>query len=125
MLYHKDIGFPDSIKLPIGRYKLKYSNHANIAAATDKNGSFLDKLKYHEILDTEIAEVIEIETCNGRLSKILYRLPLTGSDSYDIILAVLPHCWVVKTVWLNHRYDRHKTLRKNKYAHPRQTKTDN
>lgn len=124
MLYHKDIGFPDSIKLPIGRYKLKYSGHARLAAINDRNLNFHSLLKYHEILDTEVAEVIEIETRYGRLSKILYRLPLTGSDSYDIILAVLPHCWVVKTVWLNHRYDRHKTLRKNKYAHPKQTKRD-
>ncbi len=124
MLYHMDLGLPDSIKLPVGRYKLKYSGHAKIAAANDKNGSFVSNLKYHEILDTEIAEVIEIETRDGRLVKILYRLPLTGSDSYDIILAVLPHCWVVKTVWLNHKYDKHKTLNRKRYANPKQSKAD-
>ena len=122
MLYHCEIGFPDSVKLPVGRYKLKYSEHARIAAATDKHNPFANLLKYHEVLDTEVAEVIEIEIRDGKLSKILYRLPLTGSDSYDIILAVLPHCWVVKTVWLNHRYDKHRTLNRSKYAHPKQTK---
>lgn len=122
MLYHRDIGIPSSIKLPSGKFKLKYSGHAKNAAATDKYGDFSPALRYHQTLDTAVAEVIEIQVDDDQKPmKIVYRQPLTGWDGYDIIFVVVAQEWVVKTVWLNHKNDKHRTLNRKKYANPKQT----
>ena len=117
MLYHKEIGLPDTLSLPVGVYKLKYSRHAQLSAKTDRYGDFSDSLRFHQSIDTSKASIIEVETFdNVKPNKIVYRLPLTGWPGYDIVIVVIPGEWVVKTVWINETSDRHKTLNRSKYA---------
>lgn len=117
MLYHKDIWIPDTIKFPVGLYKLKYSGHARRAAQTDRYGDFSSALRYHQSINTDVAEVIEVESFDGvRPTKIVYRQGLTGWDNYDIVFVVIPGEWVVKTVWINDQYDKHTSLKKGKYV---------
>lgn len=101
---------PD-FKLPEGSIKLKYSFHALKEAKSDKYG-------YHglpDVLDTEHAEVIEVETdSDGTPKKVLYRTSYT--EDYDLCLVVLIEENFVKTVWLNEQGDLHESLNTKKYA---------
>lgn len=111
-LYHKDIGFPDYIKLPSHTVDLQYSNHARQAAANDRYGVI--KLPYSVNLAT--AELIEIELEGKTPVKMLLRTKY--STQYDLCIVLAPG-GVVKTVWLNDKTDTHTTLKKHLYCVPK------
>jgi len=113
-LYHKDIGLP-KVSLPTGQFTLDYSSHAREEAVVDRYGN----IKLPRVIDTSKAEVIEVETdTSGKVSKVLYRMQL--DERRDICMPVIPRGLklFVKTVWVNLRSDRHKTLDRSKYAKP-------
>jgi hypothetical protein len=60
--------------------------------------------------------VVEMETFKDQVMKLLFRLPYT--DEQDLCLVVLPDfarkVGTVKTVYLNHKNDRHETLNINR-----------
>ncbi len=105
---------PAGLKLPQGKFVLNYSDHALQEKKKDKFG----EISLPEMLDTEKAEVVEVELDKLGVSKIVYRAPM---DNYrDISLAIIPgkKTMFVKTVWSNIWNDRHKTLNTSRYAKP-------
>lgn len=67
-------------------------------------------------LDTDTAQVIEIECCGTETTKVVYRIPYT--DTKDMVLVIIPASSRVKTVWVNVRNDTHRTLDASKYCRP-------
>lgn len=112
-LYHSELGMPEKIKkqIPSGVYMLEYSRHAIQASKNDRYG----KIPMVKVIDTnnKNINVIEVETVNNCITKILYRCKL--NEKFDLCIAINPIRWIVKTVWLNCSTDKHKTLNKNLY----------
>lgn len=113
MLYHTDLGFPDSLELREGYYiEPKYSAHALKAAKEDRYGI----INLPKTIEFSKKAIIEVETKdNVEADKIVVRIPYSGED--DLCLVILLDSKVVKTVWLNKRSDKHNTLDKNKYSY--------
>lgn len=109
MIYHKDIFMPAQVLrlCPCGVIQLKYSNHAILASCSDRYGN----LPILSSLNTDDADIIEVEFAGHKIHKILYRI---GFGELDICLAVM-YDGTVKTVWANHSSDHHSTLDHSKY----------
>ena len=121
MLFHKSLGFPKGIKLPAGRKRLVLTNHARMAAQNDRYGSFAHLLSLHTSFDPANAELIEIESDDKiHVGKALYRVPLAPNSKLDVVLAAVPYrdSYVVKTLWINERTDKHRTLKVERYTKP-------
>ena len=112
LLYHKEIGFPNDIQLPGGILELNYSKHAKMAAMTDRYGH----VKLPREINISKCDLIEIETKHNKLQKCVYRT--SYDNKYDITIVIIPKRNYVKTIWLNSKYDNHKTLKVEKYAKP-------
>lgn len=109
-LYHFKIYIPENLKTRYGTLsRLVYSNHAKQAALNDRYG----KINCPISLNTDTAQVIEVEAEGNIVIKVVYRIPY--SSQYDLCLAVIPRQSFVKTVWLNDKCDLHKTLDMSKY----------
>jgi hypothetical protein len=111
-LYHVDVFMP-ALPLPNGSFSLDYGRHATQESIRDRYG-IINPPKY---IDTRNAKVIEVETCGGIIQKILYRMPLDATR--DVCIVVIPrtrYVWFVKTLWVNLRSDKHKTLRRERYV---------
>lgn len=109
MLYHKDVFMP-RLNLPKGRFKLTYGNHAKRAAETDEYTTII----LPAYLDTNWAEVIEVEVINGKPVKIVYRKPFDFDR--DLIIVINTKDFFVKTVWINEANDKHNTLNTSRYV---------
>ena len=112
-LYHITLGIP-TIKYPTGRFKLKYSTHAEYEAMRDEYGEIKNLPEY---LDTSTFKKIEVETDDdGKLLKILYKTTL--DEARDLCLAVYMkniNNMIVKTVWSEEKGDNHKRLNTKRY----------
>lgn len=114
-LYHKQLGFPKSVKLTGGLFRLIWSNHAIRAAQSDKYGEIV-KVTHISFCPTK---VFEIEVCaKGNILKMAYRSH--HCEKYDICYVLVPsgNQMLVKTVWLNQKKDNHSTLDSSKYCKP-------
>ena len=111
-LFHSDVYIPSRLLAlcPTGKVEVTYGFHAQRSAKTDRYGEIL--LPASLFLSRE--SVIEIETENGRIVKVLYRLPY--SKKYNLCVAFIPGQNFVKTVWLNSTTDNHQTLDISKYS---------
>lgn len=114
MLYHKDLGFPKSLKLTdIYLLALDYSAHSKKEAERDRYG----KIKLPSSVNVKVSQIIEVETFDNRNPfKILVRLDY--SSEYDICMAIIIDKGrnFVKTLWLNSKEDIHITLDESKYT---------
>jgi hypothetical protein len=113
-LYHFQLGIPASVLNSLhGKTfeNLIYSNHARNACVTDRYG-YITKPPFSVSLDR--SNIVEVEVSNGAVSKVVSRLPY--DKSFDIIVVLVPHQRVVKTVWLNSKKDLHYTLDASKYS---------
>lgn len=108
-LYHRDIGFPCTVILPRGVFRLRYTQHALRECNRDRYGAF----EPPDTLDVTAGTPIEIELCNGRVVKAVYRAQF--DDEFDVVLVINPD-GLVRTAWLNRRDDHHRTLDRAKYA---------
>jgi hypothetical protein len=114
-IYHRDIGFPESLKVNQGFYKLRYTNHARERQAKKYDGlKVLPSVV--NITDKNVVEVHSNDktTANKLLVRIHY------DRTRDIVLALQPfdgYCKVI-TFWLNNKKDQHLNLDKTKYTHP-------
>lgn len=112
MLYHKNIGFPSSIRVDIYLYSLKYGNHARYESLRDRYGI----IKLPLYIDLRLVEIIEIETFdNTNIDKFVCRM--SYNNDCDITV-VFKSDGFVKTVWLNKKTDIHKTLDRTRYDVP-------
>lgn len=129
--YHKDSGFPKGIELPQPGMLLKYSPHA-IDKAIARTDVDLLPMRLPSTF-----EVIEVSTFAGKAAHWVVRFPLmrvaqgTNVDEtrtlgwysaqrteHDVVMALgtgLTDPLTVRTVYLNHKDDKHATLRKGRY----------
>ena len=113
-LYHFEIGFPKNLEKnvkKIGKQKLEYGFHAKKAAMNDRYGI----IDLPESLDFSKAKLIEAEVINNRLTKMVLRA--SYDNRFDLIVVVNTDL-TVRTVWLNSRRDKHRTLDRSKYDLP-------
>jgi len=110
-LYHKDIGFPKNMKFR-AIDGLTPSMHALRESTSDRYGGFTLPTSFNPTDWT----VIEIETINGALNKIVARKAYDAAR--DIVMAFLPQTKLIKTAWINVRSDLHNTLDKRAYDVP-------
>ena len=108
-LYHCDLGFPSGLYWPNGLYPLKFGVHAVQAADHD------NIYPLPAYVDTRKSTPIEIGIEDGKIVKILYRIPLDNRKDLCIVVDTRRPVWYVITVWTNDRTDRHRTLNKSRY----------
>ncbi len=113
MLYHKEIGFPESLELKYEyTFNLKYSTHALEAAKKDRYG----EIKLPQGISFPRRNIVEVESKDGvKVDKMVVRFPYALNNELDICMVIIPDKSLVKTVWFNKSTDKHPTLDKNKY----------
>ena len=117
MLYHKEIGFPNTLVIPEMCLKLEYTKHA--LERTTKTSVPITKPSSALIL---IKDIVEVETKDDKTPiKIVLRTKY--NNIYDLVLVLQPNYSTgyarVITLWLNDFRDTHKTLNKNLYDTPK------
>lgn len=110
ILFHKDVGMPRSVATPIYTGVLRYGHHARAEAKKDRYG----EIKLPEKINFDVAVLIEAEYDSDleRCVKQVWRQPL--DERRDIVIVINPDGFV-KTVWINLRSDKHRTLRRENY----------
>lgn len=112
-LWHKDIRIPaeayQQIKAQPVDVVLSYTFHALEASQTDRYG----KIELPATINWSDAEVVEIEVVAGKVFKVVARLHHDSKN--DLVIVVLLNGYKVKTVWLNRKNDKHRTLDISKY----------
>lgn len=108
-LYHKELGFPKNIFIQERFVRLNYSYHSLKASLSDRYG----KIDLPENITIRRNEIIELETLNDKLNKLVLRT--SYNDNFDLIIVLLIQGSKVKTVWLNEKSDSHTTLDASKY----------
>jgi hypothetical protein len=93
---------------------LRYSIHAQQEFLRDRYNSKQDAVlpDSHTIAQTE---VVEMEIIGGWAKKIVIRFSLDAHR--DWVMALIPRedGWMVKTVWINLKSDKHRTLDRSRY----------
>lgn len=112
-LFHTEIFMPASAKSPLHKGALRYTNHALSESQKDRFGD----IKLPVMFDPETAQLIESELSDdgSTVIKQVWRQPL--DDKRDLVLALGPN-GCVKTVWINLKRDKHRTLDRSKYVRP-------
>src|SRR4051812_41370254 len=105
-LYHREIYMPKGVLALTGvTLKLAATDHAKRAARSDRYG----QIEIPAEITFNGSDIVEAEFVNGKLSKVVVRLP------YDAKRDAIFVCLIdgtLKTVWFNLKSDFHKTLRK-------------
>ncbi len=106
--FHKDIGLPKDMRLPVAGLPLTYSLHATTRA----------REKYIPLPVTlPMCEVVEVTYEAGNLTKWVVRVA-KHVRGLDLVMVVQPDGFV-RTVWTNAHFDTHTTLDKSKYERVR------
>ena len=115
-LYHSDIYMPQYVinKIPKGTIQLKHTRHSTVSASTDRYGQII--LADFLNLDSDNAELIEAEYEDGKLMKFVVRCDYVRDVDVIYVLTPTSGPFVVRTMWLNKKTDKHATLDKNKYS---------
>jgi hypothetical protein len=112
--YHKDIGFPPTVSMLVGRhFDFTFSGHALHACLNDRYGRFTPPPE----LTVQLEQIVEIALFKGVIHKVVVRIP--HDENFDIVVVFIPEprgVGFVKTCWLNHKKDDHSTLDKSKYS---------
>lgn len=111
-LYHYQVGFPKNIALaPL--FNLRPSVHAREEAVRDPRGVIVPPVHFLP----RVAKVIEIETdLSDEVIKILARQKYDVQN--DVVYSIATKDKIIKTVWLTHRNDNHRTLDRSRYDRP-------
>lgn len=114
MLFHKDVRLPEWFRLPARTVNLVWSKHAAAACLDDRYGL----LEVCPVLNLGQCETIEVEVTDNWVTKLVLRT--AWDDEHDVVFVVIPRPahghYFVKTVWLNHKNDTHRTLDRSKYV---------
>lgn len=112
MLYHRELGFPDTLIIHKSYSRLlNYSLHAIKSAKEDR----YEIINLPNLVTFSKDNIIEIETVdNIKADKVLIRIPY--SEDFDLCVVILLENSLVKTVWLNSVNDKHITLVREKYT---------
>lgn len=111
MLFHTEIGLPKWFKAPTCTVTPRYGDHARFEAQVDRYG----KIQLPKTIDLSKFKVIEVGAEGQRITKILFRGPL---DSTRDLCIVLQPDGYARTVWVNLKTDKHRTLDRSKYNTP-------
>jgi len=112
MIFHRIKGIPQHLKTQMGEIYLYYSKHALQEARHDRYGA----INYPLVLDTDEANVVEVEAHGNTVVKVLYEVEY--DDKHNLYLAVVPYRKFVKTIWLCKKDDTHETLDLSVYDEP-------
>ena len=108
-LYHKDIYMPKIKGTPNKEISLRYSNHAIRASQNDRYGG----IELPNSINPSNGTLIEVELRDNKVVKRVIRYAY--NSTHDLIIVVTIPDYVVKTVWLNCKTDKHNTLKEWKY----------
>lgn len=110
-LFHIEVFMPQAYKKPIHQGRLKYGNHAVLESLFDRYGEI--ELPTH--FDPSKAKLIEteVDVQVNQITKQVWRQPL--DKDRDIVL-VIGKGGFVRTVWVNLKSDKHKTLNRSRYV---------
>lgn len=118
MIYNVQFGpLPYILELP-EEMPLAFSKHAVAASMSDRYGF----VRLEASFSTLGAEVVEIETATDTDWPIKAVIRRSHDHLHDICLVVLlePESngkYFVKTLWLNEKRDKHRTLKRERYQH--------
>ena len=114
MLYHFQLGFPETLKIKDQyTFNLAYSKHALQAARTDRYG--IMRLPESVIIPRNY--IVEVESQDDvEADKIVFRIPYEYEEDLDLCIVVITDTQFVKTVWFNKLTDVHTTLDKSRYS---------
>lgn len=110
LLFHVEVFMPNNIRRPIFEGQLKYGPHARTEALRDRYGN-IELPKLFEASEARIIEA-EFDVDTKTVVKQVWRQRL--DDDRDLVLVIRPDGFV-KTVWVNLRSDKHRTLDKTRY----------
>jgi hypothetical protein len=113
-LYHKDIFMPNSVKSPMHVGRLSYTFHAFTAAQNDRYGQITLPLVFNG--QGEVIEVEAIGQNPNQPIKIAKQVWRVNYDDKNDLIIVMVDGGRVKTVWLNSKADKHRTLDRTKYV---------
>lgn len=108
--YHKDIGFPAGVAMPVPGAKLIFTDHARDEAR-------VERIKNLPRFVPKDYDVVEVSVVAGMPVKWVVRFPWPEREGYDIVMVLNP-TYSVSTVWMNSHHDTHATLRRHLYARP-------
>lgn len=124
-LYHTHLYLPEEFVAPLlGQTRtLHYGRHAEDQAAFDLLGRVKRLPTHYRVVRDEI---FEVEVTDNKVTKLGVRLTdgftiANGRVDCDLILILTscrndPRAFFVKTVWLNKKSDRHRTLNPSRYS---------
>lgn len=109
--FHVSTGMPEAYKRPIYEGRLRYLPHALKESKQDQYG----QITLPAIFNASEARLIEADFCSDkdRVIKQVWRQPL--DKTRDLVL-VISEGGKVKTVWINLKTDKHKTLNTSRYV---------
>lgn len=116
--FHRLVFWPDVCRaaLPSGVHRLFWTDHALRETVQDKYGVIP---QVHQ-LDLNACDIFECRIqFGGGLESLALRTQCPGRPDFDICLVLVPHkedILRVKTVWLNHVGDVHRTLDESRYC---------
>lgn len=110
-LFHTNLFMPNSVKKPVYEGPLRYGPHALREARSDRFGN----IELPQCFDASIAQLIEVEFDERKeeVVKQVWRQPL--DETRDLVLVVTKNGFV-KTVWVNLKSDKHRTLDASRYV---------
>lgn len=118
--YNKAVYWPDALSALV---EDNLNFHYNVYAAVHcKNRIQQYNLPQGCFTAMLYGEVVEAEYYNGNITKVVTRLPNRKNQNQDICAAIMLECndygnkAKVKTVWLNERDDKHKTINRENYV---------
>lgn len=110
-LFHADVFLPPRFARPVFEGRLNYPRHAREASHDDRYGA----INLPEFFSADCARCIEVEydECRDKVVKQVWRQKL--DEKRDLVLVINPD-GRVRTVWVNLRSDKHRTLDTTKYV---------
>lgn len=111
-LYHKEVRIPPELRnLAVFKGELRYGRHAQSEANLDRYGH----IELPRQFDSASADLIEVEwdRIKKQVTKCVWRQALDAQR--DLVIVVMPDSGFVKTVWVNLKTDKHRTLDRSKY----------
>lgn len=112
LLFHKDVFIPEHARRPLHEGALRYGSHATHVTTSGGGHEDIELPKRFAASDATLIEV-ELDAKTGEVLKQVWRQRM--NDEWDLCFPMLAGGFV-KTVWLNHRSDTHKTLDKSKFV---------
>lgn len=124
-LYHPEIFMPNWFEAPTERATLEYSRHALYALSNDRYGG-IPQFETIPLCRFSVVELgvkhakrnqLGVPAAPPQVSKIVVRGRY--SSELDIVFVLCPRGngkYFVKTCWFNRNDDKHKTLRRERYA---------